>query len=308
MLVEVVADVDEAGNLVGWRQDIYGNGHMLRPGNFPVPSLLAASELAKPFPVPIAKNPPLAAGGGADRNAIPLYRTAALHVDVHCLTEMPLRTSSLRGLGAMVNVLAIESTMDELAAAAGRDAVEYRLSHLDDERAKDTIEAVVAMAGSAPQTRPDGFGRGLGFARYKGTSAYCAVIADIEAAEQIRVRRLWIVADAGEVINPDGAANQIEGGAVQACSFALKEAVTFNARGITSNTWESYPILRFEEVPAVEVKLLSRPDMPPMGTGECSTGPTVAAIANAIHDALGIRARTMPFTADQLARDMEDAS
>jgi CO/xanthine dehydrogenase Mo-binding subunit len=308
MLVEVVADVDDAGDLVGWRQDIYGNGHMLRPGNFPVPSLLAASELTKPFPVPIATNPPLVAGGGADRNAIPLYRTGALHVDVHRLTEMPLRTSSLRGLGAMVNVLAIESTLDELAAAAGRDAVEYRLSHLDDERAKDTIKAVVEMAGPAPEMRPDGFGRGLGFARYKGTSAYCAVIAEIEASEQIHVRRLWIAADAGEVINPDGAANQIEGGAVQACSFALKEAVTFDARGITSNTWESYPILRFEEVPEVEVRLLSRPDMPPMGIGECSTGPTVAAIANAIHDALGVRARTMPFTAEQLARDMEAAS
>jgi CO/xanthine dehydrogenase Mo-binding subunit len=307
MLVNVEADVDAAGNLVGWRQDIYGNGHLLRPGNFPVPSLLAAAELAKPFAVPIAQNPPLASGGGADRNAIPLYRTGALHVDVHRLTEMPLRTSSLRGLGAMVNVLAIESTMDELAAAAGRDAVEYRLSHLDDERAKDTIKAVVELAGPASDARPDGFGRGLGFARYKGTSAYCAVIAEIEAAEEIRVRRLWIAADAGEVINPDGAANQIEGGAVQACSFALKEAVTFDARGITSNTWESYPILRFEEVPQVDVRLLSRPDMPPMGTGECSTGPTVAAIANAIHDALGIRARTMPFTAEQLARDMEAA-
>jgi CO/xanthine dehydrogenase Mo-binding subunit len=308
MLVEVEADVDDAGNLVGWRHDIYGNGHLLRPGNFPVPSLLAASELAKPFAVPIAQNPPLASGGGADRNAIPLYRTGALHVDVHRLTEMPLRTSSLRGLGAMVNVLAIESTMDQLAAAAGREAIEYRLSHLDDERARDTIKAVVEMAGPAPETRPDGFGRGLGFARYKGTSAYCAVIAEIEAAEQIRVRRLWIAADAGEVINPDGAANQIEGGAVQACSFALKEAVTFDARRITSNTWESYPILRFDEVPKVEVRLLSRPEMPPMGTGECSTGPTVAAIAIAIHDALGARARTMPFTAEQLARDMEEAS
>jgi CO/xanthine dehydrogenase Mo-binding subunit len=132
-------------------------------------------------------------------------------------------------------------------------------------------------------------------------------MAEIEASEQIRVRRLWIAVDAGEVINPDGAANQIEGGAVQACSFALKEAVTFDARGVTSNTWESYPILRFEDVPQVEVRLLSRPDMPPMGTGECSTGPTVAAIANAIHDALGVRARTMPFTAEQLAHDMEAA-
>src|SRR5260370_20915767 len=191
----------------------------------------------------------------------------------------------------MVNVVASESRMEQLAAAAGRNAVEYRLFHLDDERAKETIKAVVEMAGPAPETRPDGFGRGLGFARYKGTSAYCAVIAEIEAAEEIRVRKLWIATDAGEGINPDGAANQIEGGAVQACSFALKEAGTFDARGITSNTWESYPILRFEEVPRVEVRLLSRPGMPPMGTGECSTGPTVAAIAYAIHDPLGIRAR-----------------
>jgi hypothetical protein len=255
--------------LVGWRHDIYGNGHMLRPGNFPVPSLLAASELAKPFPVPIAQNPPLASGGGADRNAIPLYRTGALHVDVHRLTEMPLRTSSLRGLGAMVNVLAIESTMDELAVAAGRDPVEYRLSHLDDGRARDTIEAVVAMAGPAPEVRPDGFGRGLGFARYKGTSAYCAVIAEIEAAEHIHVHKLWIAADAGEVINPDGAANQIEGGAVQACSFALKEAVTFDARGITSNTWESYPILRFAARHAADGnrRMFDRPDR--CGDREC---------------------------------------
>jgi CO/xanthine dehydrogenase Mo-binding subunit len=307
MLVNIAAGVDDAGNIVSWRHDIYGNGHLLRPGNFPVPSLLAASEIAEPFPMPIAKNPPLASGGGADRNAIPLYRTGGLSVNVHCLDEMPIRVSSLRGLGAMANVLAIESVMDELAAAAGRDPIAYRLAHLDDQRAKDVINAVVEMAGPAPAARPDGFGRGLGFARYKGTSAYCAIIAEIEALDEIVVRKLWIAADAGETVNPDGAANQIEGGAVQACSFALKEAVTFDRRGITSSTWETYPILRFEEVPAVTVRTIPRPDMPPMGTGECATGPTVAAIANAIHDALGVRPRAMPFTAEQLTRDLEAA-
>jgi CO/xanthine dehydrogenase Mo-binding subunit len=308
MLVTVEAGVDKDGHIVGWKQDIFSNGHLLRPGNFDNPTLLAASELANPFAMPIAKNPPQSVGGGADRNAIPLYRTGALHVDVHCLQEMPLRTSSLRGLGAMVNVLAIESTMDELAAAAGRDPVDYRLAHLDDQRAKDVIAAVVEMAGPAPASRPEGYGRGLAFARYKGTSSYCAVVAEIEAADQILVRKLWIAADAGEVINPEGAAHQIEGGAVQACSFALKETVQFDRRGVTSNAWERYPILRFAEVPEVTTRLLPRPDLPPMGVGECATGPTVAAIAIAIHDAIGIWPRTMPFTAKQLASDMAEVS
>ncbi len=304
MLVAIDAGTNETGDIVSWKHEIFSNGHLLRPGNFPNPTLLAASELAESFPMPVAKNPPLAVGGGADRNAIPLYRTGGLQVDVHCLTEMPLRTSSLRGLGAMVNVLAIETTMEELAAAAGRDAIEYRLAHLDDHRAKDVIAAVIEMAGPMSAPRTDGFGRGLAFARYKGTSAYCAIVAEIEALEEVVVRHLWIAVDAGEVINPEGAAHQIEGGAVQACSFALKEAVQFDRRGVTSNAWERYPILRFEEVPNVTTQLLSRPDLPPMGVGECSTGPTIAAIANAIHDALGVRPRTMPFTAEQLALDM----
>ncbi|MDB5599110.1 MAG: xanthine dehydrogenase family protein molybdopterin-binding subunit [Xanthobacteraceae bacterium] len=307
MLVEIEAGVDAKGDLVDWKHEVFSNGHLLRPGNFDSPSLLAAAELATPFEAPIAQNPPLASGGGADRNAFPIYRTGGLTLDIHRLLDMPIRVSSLRGLGAMVNVLAIEATMDELAATAGRDPVEYRLTHLDDQRAKDVIEAVVAMAGPRPAAPPDGYGRGLAFARYKGTSAYCAVVAEIEAEEQVRVRRLWIAADAGEVINPEGAAHQIEGGAVQACSFALKEAVTFDRRGITSNAWETYQILRFEDVPQVMTQLLPRPDLPPVGVGECATGPTVAAIANAIHDALGVRPRTMPFTADNLSLDMGNA-
>lgn len=308
MLVGVEAGVDTGGNLLTWTHTIYSNGHLLRPGNFAEPSLLAASELAQPFTMPIAKNPPPASGGGADRNSVPLYRIPNLKIDVHCLKEMPIRTSSLRGLGAMINVLAIESTMDELAEAAGRDPVEYRLAHLDDERAKAVIAAVVAMAGAPPADRPEGYGRGLAFARYKGTSAYCAIVAEIEAAEEIRARKLWIATDAGEVINPEGAAHQIEGGAVQACSFALKEMVCFDRRGITSDAWERYPIIRFDEVPQVETCLLSRPDLPPMGVGECATGPTIAAIASAIYDSIGVRARTMPFTANQLASDMDATS
>jgi CO/xanthine dehydrogenase Mo-binding subunit len=200
----------------------------------------------------------------------------------------------------------MESTMNELAAAYNRDPVGYRLDHLDDQRGKDVIEAVVDMAGPRDSSAGEGYGRGLGFAQYKGLSAYCAVIADIEAAEEILVRRLWIAVDAGEIINPEGAAHQIEGGAIQACSIALKEAVQFDRQGITSNSWERYPILRFKEVPQVITKLLPRPNSPPYGVGECSLGPTVAAIANAIQDALGIRPRSMPFTAENLSAEMDD--
>jgi CO/xanthine dehydrogenase Mo-binding subunit len=304
MLVTVEAGIGPSGTIVSWRQDIISGGHMTRPGSFTTPSLLAASELAAPFELPVAINPPLSSGGGADRNAIPIYRTGGQCVAVHRLTEMPLRTSSLRGLGAMINVLAIESVMDELALAARCDPIAYRLAHLDDPRARDVIEAAMAMEARAGARRDDGVGRGFGFARYKGTGAYCGVVAEIEARNQVVVRRLWIAVDAGEVINPEGARHQIEGGAIQSCSFALKEAVGFDRRGVTSSTWEHYPILRFSEVPEVEVDLLTRSDMPPMGVGECSVGPTVAAVSSAIYDALGVRARTMPFTADQLAADV----
>ncbi|WP_431282792.1 molybdopterin cofactor-binding domain-containing protein [Humitalea sp. 24SJ18S-53] len=305
MLVEVEAETAADGRLLAWRQDIYGNGHLSRPGMAAAPSLLAASHLAAPFDVPPALNPPHAGGGGADRNGVPPYDTGGLSVQVHRWLEMPLRTSSFRALGAMANVLATESVMDELAAAAGRDPVAYRLAHLADPRARAVIEAVVAMAGPQPmEGRGEGTGRGLGYARYKGTSAWCAVIAEVEAEAQVKVRRLWLAVDAGEIVNPEGAAHQIEGGAIQAVSIALKEAVTFDARAITSNAWDTYPILRFSEVPAVDVRLMDHPDQPPLGVGECATGPTVAAIANAIHDALGVRVRNLPFTADAVAAAM----
>ena len=150
----------------------------------------------------------------------------------------------------------------------------------------------------------DGVGWGIGFARYKNSSGYCAVVAKVEVETDVAVRHLWIAADAGEIINPEGAAHQIEGGAVQACSFALKEEVRFDRRQVLTSNWDEYPILRFSEVPSVDVKLLTPPGTPPLGVGECSTGPTIAAIANAIHDAVGVRPSKMPFTASNLADEI----
>lgn len=233
---------------------------------------------------------------------MPLYVTGGLEVSVARIAETPLRVSALRSLGAMTNIFAIETMIDGLAEAVGRDPLRFRTDHLRDQRAIAVLEAVNEMCGD--RVAAEGFGWGLGFGRYKNTAAYCAVIAKVEAEAEVAVRHLWIAVDAGQIINPEGIAHQVEGGAVQACSFALKEEVRFDRRHILSSNWQEYPILRFSEVPSVDVRILAPPDTPPLGAGECATGPTIAAIANAICDAVGVRPGTMPFTASNLAGEM----
>jgi nicotinate dehydrogenase subunit B len=304
MAVEIEADLDEHDEIIDWRHDIWGNGHVARPGRAAQPALLAATELARPFPRMIASNPPMANGGGAERNSVPLYDLPSRQISCHRLLAMPVRTSSLRSLGAHGNVFAIESFLDELAAERGEDPVGFRLRHLSDPRARDVIQAAAGLANWKPRGSA-GVGYGIGFARYKNTGAYCAVVAEVEAANDIRVRRLTIAVDVGEAINPDGVLNQIEGGAIQATSWTLKEQVRFDRNGITSNTWSSYPILRFCEVPEVRIEILSRPDMDPLGAGEAAHGPTTAAIANAVFDALGVRVRNLPITRDNLLAAIE---
>ena len=301
MVVDVDAALDAQNAISSFQVDVISNGHSSRPGRGKLPTLLAAADLAEPFAVPPAINHGLERGGSAHRNAVPLYRMPNLRVTLSTVTDMPFRTSAMRGLGAPVNVWALESVMDELAGLAGEDKLAFRLRHLDDERAAAVLRAGAEMAGWEGRTRREGSGLGMAVARYKNLGGWCAVFAEIEAEEVIRVGRIWIAADLGEIVNPDGAANQLEGGAIHATSQALKEAVRFDRRRITRDSWEAYSILRFSEVPAVEVKLLDRPEMPPLGAGEPSFGPTVAAIANAIHDALGVRPRVMPFTPENLA-------
>jgi CO/xanthine dehydrogenase Mo-binding subunit len=304
MAVEIEADLDAQGEIVDWRHTIWGNGHTARPGRAAQPALLAATELANPFPRYIATNPTQANGGGADRNSVPLYDLPSWQIECHRLLTMPIRTSALRTLGAQGNVFASESFLDELAAERGEDPVEFRLRHLSDSRARDVIRSAAKRANWKPDKKA-GRGYGLGFARYKNTGAYCAVVAEVEGAEGISVKRLTISVDVGEAINPDGVINQIEGGAIQATSWVLKERVRFDRERITSNTWSSYPILRFSEVPEVQVELIPRPDMEPLGAGEAAHGPVTAAIANAVFDALGVRVRNLPITRDSLIAAME---
>src|SRR6266850_2098512 len=168
-----------------------------RPGRAAQPALLAATELANPFPRYIATNPSQANGGGADRNSIPLYDFPSWQIECHRLLTMPIRTSALRTLGAQGNVFAIESFLDELAAERGEDPIDFRLRHLPDPRAKDVIRSVAKRANWKPD-RQAGRGYGLGFSRYQNTGAYCAVIAEVEGSEDINVKRLTIAVDVCE--------------------------------------------------------------------------------------------------------------
>jgi nicotinate dehydrogenase subunit B len=300
-LVDLHAEVDGSGNVLTWHHSVRSNGHSNRPGRAATPALLGSWHTAEPFPPLLALNAPLAAGGGAERNALPCYDFPVWQVRSHRLLSMPLRTSALRALGALANVFAIESFMDELALAAGRDPLEYRLAHCSDARARAVLQDAARRAGWPGAQLPPDQALGIGFARYKNTGAWCAVVAQIEAGREIRVLRLTISVDVGTVINPDGVASQIEGGAIQACSWALKEAVSFDQERVSSDSWESYPILRFSEVPAVDVAIMPS-DAPSLGAGEAALGPTAAAIGNAVARALGLRVRDLPLTAQRITQ------
>jgi nicotinate dehydrogenase subunit B len=299
MVVTVRAALDGPQRPVDWTTEIWSGRHSSRPGSGG--TLLAAEAMPDPPPRPPAAEPPGPPGAGT-RNAEPLYDFPARRIVHHLIAETPVRTSSLRGLGATLNIFAIESFIDELAEQAGMDPVAYRLSVLSDARARSVVEHVARLSGwEAGMPSGTGRGRGIGFARYKNLAAYAAVVVEVAVDNSVRLLRVWCAADAGLVINPDGAINQLEGGIIQAASWALKEGVRLDRDGISSRDWESYPVLRFSEVPEVTVELVSASaDNPPLGVGEASGGPTVAAIGNAVAQALGARIRDLPLTRDRV--------
>jgi len=303
-LVALQARVDGTGRLTHWQHELWANGYSSRPGRAKVPALLAASQREGGAALPLPINPPLAAGGGAERNAVPAYALPNLRVISHRLTEMPLRTSALRSLGAYANVFAIESFVDEIAHALGVDPLDFRQRHLDDPRARAVLDTVVARSTwwGRRDDPAEGMGQGLAWARYKNSGAWCAVLARVQVTHEVRVLELDLAVDVGMVVDLDGVINQIEGGAIQSVSWTLKEQVTFDRASVTSNGWESYPVLRFSEVPQVNVHVIDRPDEPPLGAGEAAQGPVAAALANAVFNALGVRIRSLPLSPDNILR------
>ena len=312
MVINLAAALDAQGRVQDWQHELWSYTHNTRPGDADGVNLLSARHLQNPLPIGPARNIPQPSGS-SDRNAVPLYVFPQQKITNHLLQDMPIRTSALRTLGAYANVFAAESFMDELAALAGTDPVEFRLKHMQDPRARAVIERTAAMAnwkpsatGSQPKTTDAVLkGRGIGFSKYKNLAVYCAVIVDVAVDTRsgiVTVERAWSANDAGLVINPDGMRNQIEGGIVQSASWTLYESVAHNAQQTLTRNWADYPILRFPQVPALQVEIINRPDERPLGVGEGSQGPTVAAIANAFANATGRRLRDLPLTPDRVKK------
>ncbi len=300
MLVDLAVRVDDQGRPVDWTAEIWSPTHVQRP-LADSGALLAAEALPDPPPAQVPDDPPEERGGGGTRNAKPYYDICSSRIIHHLTARPPVRTSALRTLGALPNIFALEGMMDDLAARAGVDPLEYRLAVLSDARARDVLTAVAERCDW--QNRgPGGEGRGLGlaFSRYKNMAAYAAVAVALSVDEEVRLDKIWVVADAGLVINPDGLRNQLEGGAIQGASWTLKEQVTMEGAAVSSLDWESYPILRFSEIPELEADVIDRPHEPSLGVGECAVSPTAAAIGNAVAHALGQRIHHMPLSRERI--------
>jgi len=307
MLFEMAGAVGDDGRISAWTYDAWTPTHGSRPTRDPA-TLVAGMLVAGKAP-----SGEFSGGGGGERNARTTYVLPNERVTSHPVPSFPLRTSSLRGLGSPQNSFANECFVDELARAGGIDPVELRRRHLEDPRARAVIDAVVKRARWTPRqavparaTPSAGVlsGRGFAYVQYDRTEAYVAAVVDVDVRPDtgtVRVRRVTVAHDCGLIVNPDGLRNQIEGNVVQAISRTLKEAVRFDTTRVTSVDWNGYPILRFSEIPdAIDIELIDRPDVAPVGAGEAATSPIPPAIASAIFDATGVRVRDVPFTPERV--------
>ena len=286
MMMEASATLDSSGKITHWKYDVWSDTHSTRPGG-KAENLLAARYIENPF-ISNSKG----YSGGAVRNSQPYYSIPNQQIRSHFF-KGPLRVSALRSLGAYANIFALESFMDELAEKAQKDPFEFRLTHLEDPRAKAVLIKLREMIKD--QKVPKGKGIGIAFSRYKNSAAYCAVAALVEINPAIRVLKMWSTIDAGEAINIDGLKNQTEGGMIQSASWTIKEQVKFDNKRITSTDWGTYPILRFADVPEVHVEVLNQPNEEALGAGEAAQGPACAAIVNAVYRAGGKRIRDLPI-------------
>ena len=296
MHIELTAELDAAGRLADYTAEIWSGSHTGGRGG-----ALALTALGLPPAPPMTPAGPVRFSG-AILNATPSYDIPARRFVEHAVSATPVRTSSLRGLGGPVNTYAGECFIDELAELAGEDPLKFRLAMISDPRARRVVERAAQMA-NWPSRGPAGSGRGLGlaFSRYRDRGAYVAAVAAVTVGTEVRLDHLWCAADCGQVINPDGARNQLEGGLIMGASWALKEQVRLDGAGIVSTTWADYPILGFEEVPPVEIDLILAQDERAVGAGEVSVGPAMAAVGNAVAHALGARIRDLPLTRERIA-------
>ncbi len=305
MVCELRGSLDANGKVIDWSHESYGDTFMARPApgrvGLPAEKLLSTHYMESPLDWPVAP-PTMGAHVGVHRNLEPLYTFPEPRLVKNLVRRLPLRVSALRTLGAFANVTAMESFIDELAEAADISPVEFRLIHLDNERAKEVIIALADHMKTDQAGQDEGMGAGIAFSQYKNVAAYCAVGIEVEVNDEaeVKLHRAWISCDAGEVVDPDGLTAQLEGGLIQAASWSLYEQVTYDGGGITSRDWKTYPIIRFNNIPEVKAILMERPGEPFLGAGEAVAGPTGGAIINAIYSAVGLRLRRMPFDPDAI--------
>jgi nicotinate dehydrogenase subunit B len=308
--MDMEAGLDAQGNVVAWSGDFYiALNHIaaFKPLDFP---LLAAMETGIPRPGNWV--------GFLFQNSGQPYQFANIRVNTRHVAEAFFRSSHLRSPGRIENSFANEAFMDELAAAAKADPAEFRLRYLKDQRAIDCLQAVMKLAnwqarpGPNPQAGSGQVvkGRGIAYLRYNNAITYVAAVAEVEVNRdtgEVRVTRICASHDCGEMVNPDGVANQVEGGVLQTVSRTLMEEVDWDRNKVKSVDWASYPIMRHNQAPRVEVALIDRPGQVAWGAGEPTACAIPAAIANAVFDATGARVRTVPLTPDRVKAAMAEA-
>jgi nicotinate dehydrogenase subunit B len=310
-VVDLAAGIDAQGNVAAWDCDFYiGLNHLAvnKPLDF---SLLALTETGK------RKSGNFI--GFMFQNAAQPYAFPNVLVKSHFVRDMIFRSSHLRSPGRLENNFANESFLDEIAAAVGADPAEFRLKHLTDARGQEVLRHAMRLAGwqNRPSPNPEpgrgpiAKGRGIVYVRYNDRITYVAVVAEVEVNRQngeIRVTRMCVGHDCGQMVNPDGVANQVEGCVIQTVGRTLMEEVKWDTKQVTSVDWVSYPIIRFPEVPRVELALIDRPNEPSWGAGEPAAVPVPAAIGNAVFDAIGVRLRSVPFTPAKVKAALAAAS
>jgi CO/xanthine dehydrogenase Mo-binding subunit len=299
-LLDISGSVDAAGRILDWRTDMWIPQTTRGLPNIPLLAPEAAGlEQVRGFNA-----------GLISQNADPPYAVLRVQVVAHWLKDAPLRAAPIRSPGKPANCFAVESFVDELAAAARLDPIEFRLRGLGDARGIEVIRRVAAAMQWRSRPSPGGQwrdavarGRGMAYVHYKHDETYVAMGMEVtvdRASGDIRVERVVCAHDCGQIINPDGVRAQVEGNILQTLSRVLLEEVKFDSARVTSTDWASYPILRFPAVPRVEIELIDRPREPPLGAGEAACTPVGAALANAVYDATGTRLRTVPFTSERV--------
>jgi nicotinate dehydrogenase subunit B len=303
MTTTIEAGLDGDGRIERWALTVTSAPHGRRPGFGGAPNLLGAALLQSPVPLAPPQPVPAAIGGGAERNAEAIYDITAQRVVHRFARDYPVRTSSMRALGAHLNIVAIEAAMDELAALTGDDPVAFRLAHLTDPRAGDLVARAAAAWGDPVERAAEigsGRARGFGFARYKNKAALMAIVVEVAVEDEIRLLSAKAFVDCGLAVDPDGVLNQVEGGIVQSASFTLKEATPLADGRPAVASWEDYPIIGFADIPPIAIELADAAGRPPLGVGEVAAGPTAAAIANAASRALGARLTDLPLTRERI--------